>query len=91
MTVITGLEEVIQGGWQLVCMGTDCLEAVSLVNGVGECFADEGVLVKRVRMLLSKIGSPPRGVLFMVRIRVGSDWIMDVIVNGPVTGSGDGK
>ena len=41
MIVITGLEEVIQGGWQLVCMETDCLESVSLVNGVGECFADE--------------------------------------------------
>ncbi|KAL6189123.1 hypothetical protein ACLB2K_040513 [Fragaria x ananassa] len=35
----------------------DCLEAVRLVNDVGECFAEEGILVDQVKALLVVIGS----------------------------------
>lgn len=33
----------------------DCLEAVRLINGTEECLADEGLLVDKVRMLLSSL------------------------------------
>ncbi|KAL6215606.1 hypothetical protein ACLB2K_015035 [Fragaria x ananassa] len=52
--VITGLEVVIQGGWQVESVETDCIEAVRLVNGeVANCFAKDGVLVENVRVLLA--------------------------------------
>ncbi|KAL6212591.1 hypothetical protein ACLB2K_017809 [Fragaria x ananassa] len=52
--VITGLEVVIQGGWQVESVETGCMEAVRLVNGeVADYFAKEGVLEEKVRVLLA--------------------------------------
>lgn len=47
-----GLEFVLEQGWRHVVVETDSLEAVNVVNGVGDCFADAGVVVERIRCML---------------------------------------
>ncbi|KAL6188281.1 hypothetical protein ACLB2K_039674 [Fragaria x ananassa] len=45
--VILGLESVVEGGWQVEIVESNCLEPVLMVNGDGECFAEDGVLVEK--------------------------------------------
>ncbi|KAL6144290.1 hypothetical protein ACLB2K_054985 [Fragaria x ananassa] len=55
--VILGLESVVEGGWQVEVVESDCLEVVLMVNGDGECFVEEGVLVEKVKELLCCVWS----------------------------------
>ncbi|PRQ43460.1 putative ribonuclease H-like domain, reverse transcriptase zinc-binding domain-containing protein [Rosa chinensis] len=54
--LILGLEVMVENGWRMEKVETDCLEAVQLVNGCDDCLAPEGVLVDKVRMLLASVG-----------------------------------
>ncbi|KAL6214747.1 hypothetical protein ACLB2K_014179 [Fragaria x ananassa] len=58
LALCKGLEYVVEHNWLLEKVECDCLEAVRVVNDVGECFAEEGILVDRVRALLVAVGSP---------------------------------
>ncbi|KAL6205568.1 hypothetical protein ACLB2K_022826 [Fragaria x ananassa] len=58
LALCKGLEYVVEHNWLLEKVECDCLEAVRVVNDVGECFAEEGILVDRVRVLLVAVGSP---------------------------------
>ncbi|KAL6214414.1 hypothetical protein ACLB2K_013848 [Fragaria x ananassa] len=58
LALCKGLEFVVEHNWLLEKVECDCLEAVRVLNDVGECFAEEGILVDRVRVLLVSIGSP---------------------------------
>ncbi|KAL6204567.1 hypothetical protein ACLB2K_021834 [Fragaria x ananassa] len=58
LAICKGLEYVVEHHWLLEKIECDCLEAMRVVNDVDECFADEGILVDRVRALLVAIGSP---------------------------------
>lgn len=54
--MLLGLELLVERGWGMVEVETDCLEAVRMVNGSEDCFAEEGVLVEKIRSLLASIG-----------------------------------
>ncbi|KAL6225182.1 hypothetical protein ACLB2K_004033 [Fragaria x ananassa] len=58
LALCKGLEYVVEHNWLLEKVECDCLEAVRVVNDVCECFAEEGILVDRVRVLLVAVGSP---------------------------------
>ncbi|KAL6193573.1 hypothetical protein ACLB2K_034657 [Fragaria x ananassa] len=58
LALCKGLEYVVEHNWLLEKVECDCLEAVRVVNEAGECFAEEGILVDRVRVLLAAVGSP---------------------------------
>ncbi|KAL6134537.1 hypothetical protein ACLB2K_066768 [Fragaria x ananassa] len=58
LALCKGLEYVVEHNWLLEKVECDCLEAVRVVNDAGECFAEEGILVDRVRVLLVAVGSP---------------------------------
>ncbi|KAL6225195.1 hypothetical protein ACLB2K_004046 [Fragaria x ananassa] len=55
LAILIGIEVVIQRGWQVERIEADCLEAVNLMNETWECFAEDGVSVEKIRMLLSEV------------------------------------
>jgi hypothetical protein len=55
--VLSGLEVAVMRGWQFGVVETDCLEAVRLVNGNEECFAEDGIIVDKIRSLLAILNS----------------------------------
>ena len=58
LALCKGLKYVVEHNWLLEKVECDCLEAVRVVNDVGECFSEEGILVDRVRVLLVAVDSP---------------------------------
>ncbi|KAL6138414.1 hypothetical protein ACLB2K_063697 [Fragaria x ananassa] len=54
--LILGLETLQQQGWTVEGVESDCLSAVDMVNGCGDCFAEVVILVDRVRDLLPELG-----------------------------------
>lgn len=64
--VLAGLEVVVSRGWQGVVVETDCLEAVNMVKGSEECFAEEGNIIDKIRRLLCCCSS--QGLLHVPRV-----------------------
>ncbi|KAK9921713.1 hypothetical protein M0R45_030213 [Rubus argutus] len=60
-----GLDFALENGWDAFQVESDCLEAVMLLLGDGECLTDDGVIVEEIKNLMDAMHIP--GVLYIPR------------------------